>query len=66
MGHGVYLYPSEELKTALKQHFGHDSFRPLQEEAITHVLNKHNAFVLFPTGAGKSLCFHLPGEVVVR
>ncbi|MCH7675344.1 RecQ family ATP-dependent DNA helicase [candidate division KSB1 bacterium] len=48
------------LKQELHRHFGFDAFRPGQDAAINHVLNKNDALVVMPTGAGKSLCYQLP------
>jgi len=54
----------------LKTHFGFDQFRPWQAEIIRHVISQKDAFVLMPTGGGKSLCFQLaalkmPGVTLV-
>jgi len=47
-------------KAALKDFFGFDGFKGLQEPIINSVLNNEDCFVIMPTGAGKSLCYQLP------
>lgn len=55
---------SSTLHVKLKEFFGFDSFKGDQERVITHLVNGNNAFVLMPTGGGKSLCYQLPALVM--
>ncbi|MBF9224066.1 RecQ family ATP-dependent DNA helicase [Hymenobacter sp. BT662] len=44
----------------LREHWGHTSFRPGQEDIITSVLAGQDTLALLPTGGGKSICFQVP------
>ena len=44
----------------LKTVYGYDAFRGRQAEVIEHVIAGNHAFVLMPTGGGKSLCYQIP------
>lgn len=51
---------NNELSQLLKRHFGHDAFRPLQEQIIQDVVNGRDVLTIMPTGGGKSLCYQMP------
>ncbi|MBQ3766348.1 MAG: DNA helicase RecQ [Bacteroidales bacterium] len=52
------------LQSKLKHFFGFDAFKGDQERIIRHLVDGGNAFVLMPTGGGKSLCYQLPALVM--
>ncbi len=51
----------KRLRALLRDVFGHRSFRPFQEEVCRAVASGRDALLVMPTGAGKSLCYQLPG-----
>src|SRR6185436_1937701 len=48
------------LKGSLRKYFGFDKFKGDQEAIIKNVLAGNDAFVIMPTGGGKSMCYQLP------
>lgn len=54
----------EEARKALKVHFGYDGFRPGQETLVGAILSGRDCLGVMPTGAGKSICYQIPGVVL--
>lgn len=53
------MHPTE----VLERYWNYTSFRPLQEDIITSVLDNEDTFALLPTGGGKSICFQIPALI---
>jgi len=53
----------QRSRAVLKQFWGYDAFRPLQEDIILSVLENRDTLALLPTGGGKSICFQVPALV---
>jgi len=55
---------AQQTGTVLKDVFGFHSFLPNQEEIVQAIIAKQDAFVVMPTGGGKSLCYQLPAHIM--
>lgn len=63
-GAGVCGPAMGRARTLLKEHFGHDDFRPSQRELVEAVLAGRDVLGVMPTGAGKSLVYQIPALVL--
>lgn len=48
----------------LERLFGHSEFRPGQAEVVDFLVSGGSALVVMSTGAGKSLCYQLPSQIL--
>jgi ATP-dependent DNA helicase RecQ len=50
--------------SVLKQYWGYDDFRPVQQAVVEQLLNKKEVIGILPTGGGKSICFQVPAMLL--
>jgi ATP-dependent DNA helicase RecQ len=55
---------ADRLLDALREYWGYNEFRPLQQEAMQAALEGRDSVVVLPTGGGKSLCYQVPAVVM--
>ena len=56
--------PLEDKRALLKRVYGYDSFREGQEEVIDAILSGRDTLAILPTGAGKSICYQVPAQML--
>ena len=50
----------------LSESFGHKAFRPGQADIVDMILEGKNVLAVMPTGAGKSICYQVPSQLLER
>ena len=57
----MYIFAMEmDALEILKEYWGYDSFRPMQEDIVNAALDGKDVLAILPTGGGKSVCFQVP------
>ncbi|MCA9111588.1 MAG: ATP-dependent DNA helicase RecQ, partial [Planctomycetaceae bacterium] len=51
---------TEQLRSMMREVWGYEEFRPLQERAMLAGISGQDSLVVLPTGGGKSLCYQVP------
>jgi ATP-dependent DNA helicase RecQ len=51
---------TDQLRSIMREYWGYEDFRPLQERAMVAGMSGHDSLVVLPTGGGKSLCYQVP------
>jgi len=54
----------DKAKQILRKHYGFETFKEGQEEIIKSILDGKDTFAIMPTGAGKSVCFQVPAQLL--
>lgn len=55
-----FIFSNVTSSEVLKEYWGYDSFRPMQESIIESALRGDDVLAILPTGGGKSICFQVP------
>lgn len=53
-----------DIEKELLNHFGFSAFRDGQKEVVEKIMSGNSAAAIFPTGAGKSMCYQLPAQLL--
>ena len=54
----------QQAQAALKEYFGYETFRPGQAGVVEAILDSRDTLAVMPTGAGKSICYQVPGVIL--
>ncbi len=66
MPNNLPIDQTRTLEYQLKSYFGFDLFKQGQKAVIQRIMEQHSALAIFPTGAGKSLCYQMPSVLLPK